>query len=234
MLNSRKRVLLFDIDHTLLDPQGESYDCFKQVLAEVYGATHSIDQYSMSGKTDWSILLDLMRMAGWEDAAIEARRLEAFAAYGRVIQTYAPQSRMAILPGVSRLLNILAGEGDFILGLVTGNLEAIVGPKLQAVGIDPEMFRFGGYGDDHIDRNQLPLIALERLADIEGADVDRESVLIIGDTLRDIECARVNGLKVLCVATGRFDMDALKAHEPDYLLPDLADTEKVMGILRTY
>ncbi len=230
----RKRVLLFDIDGTLLDPQGESHDCFQQVMADVFGVTHSFEDYDMSGKTDWRILMDLMHMAGWEEAAIEAKRLEAFAAYGRVIQTYAPQSRMAILPGVKVLLDNLAIASDFILGLVTGNLEVIVPHKLMAVGIDPGLFKFGGYGGDHFDRNKLPSIALSRLAAIWKADVDRESVLVIGDTPRDIECARENGLKVLCVATGRFDLDALKTHEPDYLLPDLGDTENVMKIFRTF
>lgn len=230
----KKRFLLFDIDGTLLDPQGESRYCYTQILNDVYGVTHSFDHYDMSGKTDWKILLDLMQMAGWEETAIEAKRLEAFAAYGRVIQTYAPQSRMAILPGVRKLLDILADNSDFVLGLVTGNLEVIVPHKLLAVGIDPALFTYGGYGGDHIDRNQLPLFALERLAEIIKGDIDRKSVLVIGDTPRDIECARENGLKVLCVATGRFDMDALNVHQPDYLLPDLADTEKVMGILSTF
>jgi phosphoglycolate phosphatase-like HAD superfamily hydrolase len=234
MFNHRQRILLFDIDGTLLDPRGESHDCFQRVLADVYGVTHAFDHYDMSGKTDWKILMDLMYMAGWDGPATEAKRLEAFEAYGRFIQVYAPNSRMAILPGVKVLMDSLMGDSNFVLGLVTGNIEAIVPHKLKAVGIEPGIFKFGAYGGDHIDRNHLPSLALKRLGAILDGVVDPASALVIGDTPRDIDCARENGLKVLSVATGRFDVGELAAHSPDYLLEDLGDTEQVMHILKTF
>ena len=96
------------------------------------------------------------------------------------------------------------------------------------------IFRFGAYGSEHIDRNRLSLLALERLAVLQNAPVDPKSVLVIGDTPRDIACARHAGMKVLSLATGRYDRDALGRCHPDYLLDNLTDIEAVMEILYGY
>lgn len=229
-----QRVLLFDIDGTLLDPKGEGPNCFKQVLQEVYGITVPIDHYDMAGKTDWQILTDLLGQAGLASSQIEAKRSLAFDAYARIIAEHSRRTRMEIFPGVSTLLDRLRNDHRFVLGLVTGNVREIVPYKLQGVGLDPAQFVFGAFGSEHVDRNELPKIALERLAVMLGSSVAAENVLVIGDTPHDIRCARHNGLKVMCVTTGHYDRAALAAYQPDFLLDGFGDIEKVMTIFQSF
>lgn len=228
---TKRRVLLFDIDGTLLDPAGEGRTCFRRALEDVYGATGPIDSYDMSGKTDWQIVMELMALAGLHPEEIEAKRGEAFAAYAHQVEIAMPGFKMKLLPGVRELLNRLADHPDFVLGLVTGNVREAVPHKLRAVRVDPRIFQFGAYGSEHQDRNTLPALALDRLSQILDLPVIPESALVIGDTPRDIACARHAGVKVLCVATGRYDRQTLAGHHPDYLLDDLTDTDAVMTIL---
>lgn len=230
----KKRVLLFDVDGTLMDSGNEGLICFRRALEDVFGVTGPIETYDMAGKTDWQILNDLMSMAGVDADEIEARRADAFAAYVRHVEASAPVLRMRALPGASALLESLVPEPGFSLGLVTGNVKEIVPLKLRAVGFDPAVFRFGAFGSEHIDRNVLPSLALYRLSQMMGSPVAPEDAIVIGDTPRDVACARHAGVKVLCVATGRFDKETLKEADPDFLLDDLSDTKAVLDILFHY
>jgi len=231
---NQRRILLFDIDGTLMHSGGEGHTCFRRALADVYGVTGPIDAYDMAGKTDWQIVTELMQMAGLSLEEIESRRVEAFAAYARHVEMAASTLKMRLLPGVGALLTHLQDETQFILGLVTGNVREAVPHKLRAVGLDPSMFTFGAYGSEHCDRNTLPELALYRLGQMMGADIPPEKALIIGDTPRDIDCARHCGVKVCCVATGCFSRDVLAEHAPDYLLDDLMDTKRVMDVFRSF
>lgn len=234
MRENHTKVLLFDIDGTLLDPVGEGGICLRRALEDVYGMAGPVDSYDMAGKTDWQIVIDLMEMAGLDADTIEASRPAAFAAYARHVEAAAPTFKMRLLPGVPDLLDRLAGDPGFILGLVTGNVQEAVPFKLRSVGLDPGMFAFGAFGSEHIDRNQLPALALYRLEQHLGLPVAPEAVLVIGDTPYDIACARHTGLQVLCVATGTYSRQALAAHNPDYLLDDLADAGAVMDVLNSF
>ncbi len=234
MHHNNHRILLFDIDGTLMDPANEGAVCLRRALEDVYGLAGPIDAYDMAGKTDWLIVTDLMREARLDDQTIEAHLTAAFSAYARHVEIAAPTFKMKVLPGVITLLEQLADDPGFILGLVTGNVRQAVPHKLRAVGIDPGLFSFGAFGSEHLDRNKLPALALYRLGQQLGTPVPAESALVIGDTPRDIACARHTGLQVMCVATGTFSRDELESHNPDYLLDNLADTEQVMGILRGF
>lgn len=228
------RVLLFDIDGTLLDAAGQDNLCLSRALEDVFGCTGPMDIYDMSGKTDWQIVTDLMTLAGLAPEVVEARRPEAFAAYARHVEMMSPMLKMRLLPGVGPLLTQLAYRPEFILGLVTGNVREAVPYKLRSAGLDPALFRFGAFGSEHPDRNTLPALALYRLEQTLGVTVPPEQVWVIGDTPRDIACARHAGAKVLCVTTGRYDREALAEHQPDYLLDDLSDTEAVLSILQGF
>lgn len=234
MHKNSKRVLLFDIDGTLLNPAREGSTCLSRALEDVYGRTGPIDQYDMAGKTDWQIITDLMQMAGLDSETIDASLPAAFAAYARHVEIAAPTFKMQLLPGVADLLTQLADGPDFILGLVTGNVREAAPLKLQAVGLAPGLFTFGAFGSEHADRNRLPALALYRLEQQLGFPVQPESALVIGDTPYDIACARHTGVQVLCVATGTYTRQALADHNPDYLLDDLVDTQAVMEILTRF
>ena len=229
-----KRVLLFDIDGTLLDPQGEGLRYMRRALLDIFGVSGPIDAYDMSGKTDWQIVTDLMRLAGVDPEVIKSRRAAAFSAYAQQIERAAAGLQIRAFPGVLPLLDRLKTDPMFELGLLTGNVREAVPHKLDAAGIDPTIFRFGAFGSEHRDRNQLPFLVLERLAALKNAPTDPKSVLVIGDTPRDIACARHAGMKVLSLATGRYDRDTLAHHHPDYLLDDLVDLDAVMAIFHRF
>lgn len=234
MTTKHQRILLFDIDGTLMDSTGEGTISMGRALQDVYGTTGPIETYNMAGKTDWQIITELMQLAGLGTEMIEASRPAAFAAYAHHVEIAAVTFKMRLLPGVESLLERLANDPTFLMGLVTGNTREAVPHKLRTVGIDPSLFKFGAFGSEHIDRNTLPSLALYRLSQMLGSPVLPESALVIGDTPRDIICARHAGIKVLCAATGQYDRETLEALAPDYLLDDLSDTEVVMDILNHY
>lgn len=225
---------MFDIDGTLLDPQGEGTACMRSALEEVYGTAGPIESYNMAGKTDWLIVTELMHLAGLDPQEVTSRLQSAFSAYARQVAQAGPILSMRALPGVPDLLNRLAGDNRFLLGLLTGNVKEAVPYKLRAAGLDPNFFRFGAFGSEHIDRNELPAMALARAGRFGGRDVMPQAALVIGDTPRDIACARYAGLKVLCVATGTYPYAALAEFRPDYLLESLEDMDEVMAILTGY
>ena len=233
-MSKTPRVLLFDIDGTLLGSAAKVQIMMRRALEDVFGTTGPIESYEMSGKMDWRIITDLMVQAGIPPVEVQNKLPETFAALTRHMEAAAPTLKMQIQPGVADLLQRLSGERAFILGLVTGNVRETVPYKLLSAGIDPAMFRFGAFGSEHPDRNLLPALALSRLEQSLGNPIPKEDVLIIGDTPRDIECARFAGLKVLSVATGKYAYAVLAENRPDYLLEDLTDTDLVMSILREY
>ena len=234
MVDDTNKALLFDIDGTLLDSAGEGRICLKRALLDVYGCAGPIDSFEMAGKTDWQIVTDLMLAANLDPTVIDARLTDAFKAYAQHVRMAAPNLKMRLLPGVRNLLMRLRDEPTFMLGLVTGNVREAVPYKLKAVGIDPDQFLFGAFGSEHRDRNTLPVLALDRINKALTISIPQRAVLIVGDTPLDIACARHNGVKVLCVATGNYDFETLSSYHPDYLLSDLKDTEAVMKILTNF
>lgn len=234
MIADNHRILLFDIDGTLLNPANEGRTCLSQALIEVFGTAGPIESYPMAGMTDWQIVTDLMIGAGILPERIEADREAAFAAYARVVAAAESTLKMTLLPGVPSLLAALSQQPEFILGLVTGNIREAVPHKLRMVGIEPSQFTFGAYGSERPNRNDLPGLALARLEEQLGGSINREHVLVIGDTSRDIDCARHAGVKVLVVATGHSSVEELADHQPDYVLEDLADTEAVLRIFQSF
>ena len=140
----------------------------------------------------------------------------------------------ALLNGVGELLESLNGyyrEGRVLLGLLTGNIAAGARVKTDCYGVS-EYFHFGAYGDDHHDRNRLGPVAVQRASDFFGRDLTSAPVTVIGDTVKDIRCARAFGAHVLAVATGSISLSELGVHEPDILLETLEDVDGVLAQLR--
>src|SRR5262249_57684230 len=124
----------------------------------------------------------------------------------------------------------LHGDAGVLLGLLTGNSEAGARIKLEPTGLRP-YFRLGAYGSDHHNRRQLPSLAARRAHALVGVPFAPEQVVVIGDTPRDIECARHFGAVAVAVATGQFTRAALEAERPDLLFDDFADVEDALARL---
>jgi phosphoglycolate phosphatase len=160
-----------------------------------------------AGRTDAAIARDLLRAAGVPDAAIDARAGEVAAAAVAAYEELCPPDLSAyVAPGVAEALDALADEpGTYRLALLTGNLEPVARRKLASAGIGRYFAAGeGGFGSDAEDRAALPAVARRR-----AGGWPRERTVVIGDTPRDIACARADGLRVAAVATGPFTIEAL-------------------------
>ena len=202
-------LLLFDIDGTLLQRASvEHARALKEAAARVHGLPH-LDGHEVEapGRTDGAIVRDLLLAAGVDGAEADARWAEVQAAAEKAFAEFCPpdlSSRVA--PGVADLLPALAARPrEFRLSLVSGTLEAVARLTLLRAGLGrwfpPGQ---GGFGSDHISRAKLPPIARER-----AGGWARERTVVIGDTPRDIACARADGLRVVAVATGPFELSQL-------------------------
>ena len=215
------KLILFDIDGTLVDCGGQARRAFATALIDVVGTAGAIDSYDFSGKLDPRIVLDLLTGAGLP-------RDEALARLSDVRRTYLVRleetllvERMRLLPGVDELLDRLVARDDIALGLLTGNWESGGRIKLSRFDLN-RYFAFGGFGDDAFDRLDLPPVALERAHATVGRRFAPEETVIVGDSLLDVACAKAHGIKILAVATGRTSHHILEEAGPDWLVDGLS------------
>jgi phosphoglycolate phosphatase-like HAD superfamily hydrolase len=214
------RLVLFDIDGTLVDCGRQTRAPFAAALVEVFGETGDLERYDFSGRTDPGIVHDLLTGAGRDRddvlAAIPAVR-DAYLA--RLDAALAPE-RMRLLPGIRSLLERLERREDVVLALLTGNWERGARIKLSRHDLN-RFFPFGSFGDGRLDRNELPPVAWERARERTARTFPPEETLIVGDSLLDVACARAHGIPCLAVATGWTEPAALAAAGADWVLADL-------------
>jgi phosphoglycolate phosphatase len=227
------RIVLFDIDGTLLWSDGMGRRAMEGALVEVFGPIPPPADYRYDGKTDRQIVREVMRAAGRHDRDIDARMPRLVASYlARLERELSDVSRKPHLyAGVPELLDALEARDDVVLGLLTGNIEQGAALKLRAVGIDLRRFRVGAFGSDHEHRPELPAFAQRRARALLGVDVAGHQLVVIGDTPADIECGRSLGARAIAVATGRYTVDELSAYSPAAVFPDLCDTDAVMRVI---
>jgi phosphoglycolate phosphatase len=216
------RLILFDIDGTLLECGPQVRPILTDVLVEVFGRIGNIDRYDLSGRTDPRIVLDLLTEAGLSEAEILARLPEARTKYAARLERELDRQHMRLLPGVSDVLESLVRRKDVVLGLVTGNWEPGARTKLSRFDLN-RFFDFGAFGCDAVDRSDLPPVALERAERITGRRFRPEEALIVGDTIHDVTCAQANGIPVLAVATGRTAAETLREGGADRVVADLTE-----------
>jgi phosphoglycolate phosphatase-like HAD superfamily hydrolase len=205
-------LLLFDIDGTLLlKATAEHRDAIHAAVRDIHGVDVPDAQVEAAGRTDLAIARSILELAGLDPARIEERAEELAAAAVAHYERLVPADLVAhVAPGVPEVLDELATRGDATIALLTGNLEAIARAKLAAAGIGGYFAPGqGAFGSDHEDREALPDVARRR-AGTGGAPYPREYTVVIGDTPRDIACARAGGVHVVAIATGPFPADALR------------------------
>ena len=222
-----RRLVLFDIDGTLLTTDGAGKRAIRQALLEVYGTTGPIGGYSFSGRTDPEIVHALLGAGGVPEARITEGLPRLWERYLEYLEQDLADAGVRPLPGVEALIErVDSAPGPVTLGLLTGNLREGARIKLEAAGLGFQRFRVGAFGSDHRDRPELPAVAVERAREAIGVDYRGKEVVIVGDTPFDIACGRHLGVRTIAVATGRHDRAALAEHEPDHLLDDLSDLER--------
>jgi phosphoglycolate phosphatase len=220
MLPAPRLVWLFDVDGTLLLTDGAAREAFAHAVFERLGVRDDLKGVAFAGRTDPLILADILARHG---RTLPGDELQHFwqAACEHMAGLLTP-GRGALLPGVPELLAAVAGEEDWVPGLLTGNTTGMARLKLEHFGI-MDRFAFGAFGEEAADRNALARVAVARAQERYG--VPPERCIVVGDTEHDIACARAAGAHVVAVATGQRDRTVLAAHAPDLLLDDLTGPE---------
>ena len=225
------RLVLFDVDGTILTASGAGRRALDRALREVYGTAGPIDAYDFRGGTDPQIVRDLLALAGFEREAIRAREAALYRRYEALLEEEVGDGgAVSVYPGIRELIEALVGRTDAVVGLLTGNIEAGARIKLRPTGLLPH-FRLGAYGSDDGDRTRLPRVAAGRAEALVGRPFEGRDMVIIGDTPRDIGCARAFGACAIAVATGWHTVDDLTAHRPDHVFADFSDRRRALAAI---
>ena len=227
-----KRLLLFDIDGTLLSTNGAARRAFERALTDVYGTAGPIEKHAFDGKTDPQIARELMSAAGIPRARVDARLPDLWDAYlgGLTGEMQATNYRTHVYPGVRELLDALAAQTAVVLALLTGNVARGAQLKLASAGLHG-YFRFGAFGSDCEQRTGLPQVAIARAQAETGRAFTGKDVVVIGDTPADVRCGEALGVFTVGVSTGRHSRADLVAEGADAVFHDLSDTESVLRVL---
>jgi phosphoglycolate phosphatase-like HAD superfamily hydrolase len=221
------RILLFDIDGTLVNTGGAGGAALRTAFRDTFDVDDA-GKVAFSGRTDRAIVRSFLDLHGMEPCDENWCRVRD--AYLQRLPEFMPRHEGRVLPGVQGLLDALRGRDDTALGLLTGNLREGAQIKLAYYDID-HYFAFGGFGDEHYERDDVARDALDAaLAHLNGR-ASSHRVWVIGDTPLDVACARVIGAQVLAVTTGIHPREELLRSEPDVLLDSLVDTPQVLEIL---
>ncbi len=225
------KLVLFDIDGTILLTAGAGRRAITTAIREELGDGAPVREIRFDGKTDPQIVAELFQASG-QGPVLPADRVAAICR--RYVELLAdelqrPTTRTTLMPGILELLDRLEREDEVMLGLLTGNIEAGARLKLQAAGIDPNRFRVGAYGSDAAQRAELPPIAVRRATRLLGRAPSGSEVVIIGDTPADISCGQCIDARAVAVATGGYSLAELRACRPFAAFEDLQDTDQVVS-----
>jgi phosphoglycolate phosphatase-like HAD superfamily hydrolase len=223
------RLVLFDIDGTLLRTGGAGVKAFAKVFASEFGALDGFERLKFAGRTDMSLVREFF---GYHQIPVTAANFERFfQSYAFWLDHLLRESPVQICPGVERwLAQLRALQPAPVVGLLTGNVRLGAELKLRYVGLW-DHFEVGAFADDHEDRGQIAAAARSRGVRAVGQELRDDQVLVIGDTPHDISCGRFIRARVLTVATGGSTLEELKTHHPDWAVKDLAEIEvdQVLG-----
>ena len=217
-----RRLVLFDIDGTLITDGGAARDSFSTALGQVYGYRDDVGRYDFSGRTDPQIAFMVLRDAGIGEDEIAEKLPLLWEAYLAGLERNVTDGRVRALPGIAELVEELSQHEDVTLGLLTGNLERGARLKLAPAGLN-RYFPFGAFGSDSAKREELPPIAVERASRIDGHRFHGEDVVIIGDSIYDVRCGVPHGATTIAVASGKTSAETLRAEKPRHLFESAED-----------
>lgn len=224
------KLILFDIDGTMLRTHGMGHEAVVHALSEIAGQRITTEGVFFSGKTDPQIMREVMRVNGLSHVVDDVLLAEAQAAYTEAMVAAYDNDRVEELAGVRDVVEALAERDDVQLSLLTGNYERTAYLKVASIGL-AHHFPFGAFGSDAEARSALPAIGVARAKAHTGRDFVGHDVIIIGDTEHDITCGRALGVFSVAVATGNYSREELAAHQPNLLLDDLRDPQPLLDLL---
>lgn len=223
-----KRLLLFDIDGTLISSAGAGVESLKLVLAERFGIKDDLEDIEIAGMTDSGIVISILKKHKIPETH---ENVSAFLdSYVHFLSQELPRRKGTLLPGVLELLERLKSRPHLVLALLTGNVSRGAQLKLEHYGVW-HFFEFGAFADDHHDRNKLGGFARTRAREKHGREFSPEETDVIGDTPRDIACGKAFGARTIAIATGTWSRADLAKHQPDFLFDDLSNVDEVIRTL---
>lgn len=219
---SKQKLILWDIDGTLIVSQGAGVRAMERALTQCFGVSCDLGVIDWAGRTDSWITGEVLRHVGLPDTPQNSHDyLEAYLALLPAELRDGPQGQ--VLPGILELLETLHHRTDVAQGLLTGNVRRGAEFKLTHYQVW-HYFEFGAFADDSPRRNDLGPHAQRRAKEIHAVDFAPDQTFIIGDTPHDIECGKVIGARTIAVATGRHTLTELATHQPTALFANFADT----------
>ena len=229
-LKVRRKLLLFDVDGTLILSGGAGIRSVDRAFLSLFGVSGAMSRCHPDGKTDPAIFREVARATLARDLSPAEMEAVKAAYLGALREEIRDSPGYRIMPGVPDLLGRLAREGRFLMALATGNLEEGARLKLEPADLN-RYFDTGGFGSDDEDRPRLVRAAVRRAASASSGEIPDEDVYVIGDTPHDITAARKAGVRCIAVATGSSPAAALALHEPDAVLEDLSDAAAFLSAL---
>ncbi len=221
------KVLLFDIDGTLINSDGAG----KLALTETFQELFDIDIFDagikFAGHTDLAIYDQVQKMFDLDMVQVE----DIMRLFVKKLERTMSEKKGHIIPGVQELLNMLSPRKDLLLGLLTGNIYDGARIKLEYFDLF-DYFSFGVYGDVAPEREELARFALRRLTHLYNRIYRGDDIYIIGDTVYDIRCGKAINATTIAVCTGHHDRETLEKEKPDYLLDSLEDIEFFVKLLK--
>lgn len=213
------RLVLFDIDGTLVHTGGAGVKAFARVFETEFGARDGFERLKFAGRTDVSLVREFFGFHGI--AATPENFTRFFERYVFWLDQILRESHTVPCPGILEFIGGLkALSSPPVLGLLTGNIRLGAEIKLRHFKLW-ELFETGAFADDHEERDHIAAIARQRGSRLLGEELRGEQVVVVGDTPLDIRCGRAIGAKVLAVATGGAPLEELQRHQPDWAVPDL-------------
>ena len=243
------RLVLFDIDGTLITDGGAARAAYGAALEAVYGYRGDLQRYDFSGRTDPQITHMVLHDFGLSAEEIDASMDTLWSVYLEHLETNAP-GRVRALPGVVALLDALAADAQVTLALLTGNIEPGARIKLGAVSFRAQRgipngggclapldmtlnryFPFGAFGSDSPRREELPPIAVARAAAATGIDFAARDVVIVGDSIYDVRCGVPHDATTIAIASGKTAAELLRAENPHHLFESAEEKEALLAAI---
>src|SRR2546423_670048 len=213
------RLVLFDIDGTLVHTGGAGVKAFAKVFETEFSAVDGFENLKFAGRTDTGLVREFF---GVHQIPATPQNFERFfERYSFWLDHILRDSKSDVCPGVREFISALKQlPQPPLIGLLTGNIQLGAEIKLRHFNLW-DAFEMGAFADDHEERDHIAAIARQRAGRVLNEALRGDQVLVIGDTPLDIRCARAIGAKVLAVATGGHKLDELKQHHPDWSVADL-------------
>ena len=225
------KLVLFDIDGTLVLTGGAGVRAMTRACDEIVGSSDALHGVAVAGRTDWIILSDALHRMGRDlDQELFAALRDRYVAHLREEIKLPGQGVKAVMPGIQALLDDLHARDGVHLGLLTGNFEAGARIKLEYFDLW-RYFQCGAFGDDAADRNALVPFAVSRARECGVPDLPPADILVVGDTPHDIACAQAAGATPVAVATGMFTTEQLRDSGAEIVFRDLSDIAAFTSLL---